>query len=112
MLDSVEGTPPDANGKCSFKVHLPIAKLPKMPPNSTLRAGSGAELTGTRTGPLTKSTMLGTVHMDADLKMELDVETPQGAMTVTTTGKMVQDQVSVAGGEIPEAKPAAPEGVK
>jgi hypothetical protein len=107
VLDSAEGTPPDASGKCSFKVHLPIGKLPKMPPNATLRPGSGAEMTGTRTGPLTKSTMLGVLHMDVDLKMDVDVETPQGAMAVNTTGKMVADQTIVAGGDIPEpAKPA------
>lgn len=106
VLESAEGTPPDASGVCNFKVHLPIGNLPNLPPGAALKAGSGAEITGSRKGPLTKSTMLGVLHMDAVLSMDIDMPTPQGAtMTVSTKGKMVEEQTCVAGGEIP-ATPA------
>lgn len=118
-LESAEGTPPDASGKLSFKAHLPISSMPHMPPHATLHDGAGAELTGTRTGPLTKSTMVGVSHMDFTLKVDLDMQTPNGAMTAESGGKMVKDRTAVAGGEIPEAvpptakaPPAAPDGGK
>jgi hypothetical protein len=113
LLTSVEGTPPDASGKFTFKVHLPISKLPNMPPRATLHEGSGAEAGGTRNGPLSKSTMLETVHMDIDMKVDIDIPTPNGTVTTSTVGKVVQDKSAVAGGEIPEPKaPAPPAGDK
>jgi hypothetical protein len=107
-LVSAEGTPPDASGKCTFKVHLPIGNLPNLPPQAKLHEGSGVEVTGTRSGPLTKSMMIQTVHMDMDLKMDIDVPTPNGTITTSTTGKMTKDSASVAGGEIPEPKAPSP----
>lgn len=113
VLESAQGTPPDATGKISVKVHLPITKVKNMPPNAALRDTSGIEVNGWRTGPLTKATMLVTSHTETNLSIEVDMPTPQGGMTISTKAKFVEDQDVVAGGEIPApaepVKPAVPD---
>jgi hypothetical protein len=112
LLMSAEGTPPNASGKFTFKVHLPITNIPSLPPQAKLLDGAGAEITGWRIGPFTKSMMLETLHMDVALNMDIEVTTPNGTVNSTTVGKSTRESASIAGGEIPEPKPAEAGGGK
>jgi hypothetical protein len=108
-LVSVDGAPPNASGNFDVKVHLPIAgKIPDLPPEAVLLPGAAADIVAQRSGPLTKSTMLGALHIDTVMTMNIEVPQEGQKLAFTTKVKMTQDQKTIAGGEIPEpAKPDA-----
>ncbi len=109
VLESAEGTPPNATGQCSFKAHVPILGAPNLPSNAVILPGSGANFSGTRTGPLTKATMLRHLHVEKDVTVHVERTVQQGVQKFTNKTKGSQDWSAVAGGEIPApAKP--PEG--
>jgi len=109
-LVSVEGAPPDELGKFVVKVLLPIPEtLPGLPAGTKLLPGSTAGMTAEHNGPLTTSTMLGTDHFEMNMKMDFEATIKDQPVSLTSTGTMVRERKTVAGGEIPKdpAKPAS-----
>jgi hypothetical protein len=106
-LASVDGTPPRASGRFDIKVRMPITTFPGMPQDGAVGSGSGFEITGDRTGPLTTSTMHGIEHMQMEYSVVVNV--PQDvSRSVTMKVHMTESKSTVAGGEIPAATPEAP----
>lgn len=105
-LVAVRGTPPDAVGDFEVNIHLPFSGkgayfLPGVP-----SPDSGMDVTGTHTGPLTTSSMLGTEHFDKSVTLNLKAESDELKFSLAAKGKIVEDTKTVAGGEIPEPAPA------
>src|SRR6185436_12051779 len=81
---AVAGSPTDATGK--WDILLNIEGVGEFPVQADFKQ-DGTKLTGTFSGPAGDVTLQGTM-MGSSLKMEFEVETPQGKMPIVMTGEL------------------------